>query len=461
MAGSLLEAVYREHRAGVVAAIEEAQQNQKPPLSAKSESNPADALADKLGSLRLNGCEADSSASTSVPPAMSSSDPPFEPTQSPESPTTPPPTPQRSSAPPSAPRSASAPHRRPGHASSHRSLFVPDGSPTAEERQKPLRAYQVTLLSRLTEAWRRFQFQDSRRRRAPPQSVLLYLPTGGGKTRIAAEFMRWHLRRGRRCLFIVNRSKLVSQTEAALAELGCGDDTVGLIKAGRAMNTEKPILVASMQTLRSRFALTDATQASTTTGAGEEGTATGSADNAADVDALTHAMGTMRLGGDKDDDKAGDEDQEDNVSCGNRESDPLLRTLPSVDVVLLDEAHAAGSATYRQLCAAYRARGTFLVGLSATPMRLDPRESLAAVFDRLLVGPSISWLIRHGMLVTPIVLACDSRKVARSLARVSTTIPPMLSGVSRKKNATMGGSSPDFRTSDLAEIYRDGASGEI
>lgn len=50
-----------------------------------------------------------------------------------------------------------------------------------------------------------------------------------------------------------------------------------------------------------------------------------------------------------------------------------------------------------------QAHNAFIVGLTATPLRLDPSESLSTVFHKLIKGPSITELVSQGVVVPPIV----------------------------------------------------------
>ena len=72
------------------------------------------------------------------------------------------------------------------------------------------------------------------------------------------------------------------------------------------------------------------------------------------------------------------------------------------------QAHGAVASSYMNLCKHYTSRGSFLLGLSATPVRLDPTESLGRVFHTLIKGPSVSQLIKSGALVPPRVLLLDN-----------------------------------------------------
>lgn len=42
------------------------------------------------------------------------------------------------------------------------------------------------------------------------------------------------------------------------------------------------------------------------------------------------------------------------------------------------------------------------MGLTATPMRLDPSQQLSEVFQKLIRGPSITELVSSGVIVPPV-----------------------------------------------------------
>jgi superfamily II DNA or RNA helicase len=83
------------------------------------------------------------------------------------------------------------------------------------------------------------------------QRILLYAPTGAGKTVIVSSVIRDALSRNREVLFLVHRNELVSQTVSTLARF---DIEAGVIKAGWTPDDTKPVQVASIQTLASRGA---------------------------------------------------------------------------------------------------------------------------------------------------------------------------------------------------------------
>lgn len=77
----------------------------------------------------------------------------------------------------------------------------------------------------------------------------LVLPTGGGKTLVAAEIVRAAVARGNRVLFLADRTELIDQTVAKLALAGVTD--VRVIQAERDTGSpDAPVAVASVQTIR-------------------------------------------------------------------------------------------------------------------------------------------------------------------------------------------------------------------
>ena len=66
-----------------------------------------------------------------------------------------------------------------------------------------------------------------------------------------------------------------------------------------------------------------------------------------------------------------------------------------VDAIVIDEAHLSITPTYRKLVEQHPA--AYIVGLTATPARLDGRP-LAELYDRLIMGPQTAELIEGGFL---------------------------------------------------------------
>ena len=80
---------------------------------------------------------------------------------------------------------------------------------------------------------------------------VLQLPTGAGKTKIAAEITNMKLARGSRVAFVVPFLSLIDQTVAAFRREGMDD--IGVIQADHELkNDDARVLVCSAQTLKSR-----------------------------------------------------------------------------------------------------------------------------------------------------------------------------------------------------------------
>jgi len=90
------------------------------------------------------------------------------------------------------------------------------------------------------------------------------------------------------------------------------------------------------------------------------------------------------------------------VTIASIQTFSIRDTKPGFDVIILDEAHHCVAPSYLELLAQYPAAK--ILGLTATPYRLNPEESLGNVFDCKVDGPSISYLVSHKYLVQPIVL---------------------------------------------------------
>jgi superfamily II DNA or RNA helicase len=82
-----------------------------------------------------------------------------------------------------------------------------------------------------------------------PAAVLLVLPTGGGKTEVAGEFIRNAVKRTARVLFLAHRRDLVSQAWTRLQGMGID---CGMIMAGTPMRSDLPVQVASKDTITAR-----------------------------------------------------------------------------------------------------------------------------------------------------------------------------------------------------------------
>ena len=74
-----------------------------------------------------------------------------------------------------------------------------------------------------------------------------------------------------------------------------------------------------------------------------------------------------------------------------------LEQIPAPALLVIDEAHLAMATTWAKVVRHYRQQGTRILGLSATPTRLDGRP-LADLFGALVCGPSPRWLIDNKFL---------------------------------------------------------------
>ena len=79
--------------------------------------------------------------------------------------------------------------------------------------------------------------------------LMLYSPTGSGKTEIAMAIIRSAIAKGKRVAFVANRIGLVAQTSRRLHAAGIGH---GIIQADNTRSLEAQVLVCSIQTLAKR-----------------------------------------------------------------------------------------------------------------------------------------------------------------------------------------------------------------
>lgn len=106
--------------------------------------------------------------------------------------------------------------------------------------KKKLRPYQIQAIDRV-----------KRSIKSGNRKVVLQIPTGGGKTLIAASIIEAALAKGNRVIFCVNAIELVDQTVRAFISEGI--HAVGVIQAAHEMtNRAMPVQVCSIQTLSRR-----------------------------------------------------------------------------------------------------------------------------------------------------------------------------------------------------------------
>lgn len=174
-----------------------------------------------------------------------------------------------------------------------------------------LRDYQAQVVAEARDRLREFQ------------SILMQIPTGGGKTAIAAYMAKSAMERGKRVTFGCHRRELIKQTAATFDKVGI---PYGIISSGITGDHRQPVQIASIQTLSGR-----------------------------------------------------------------------LERYGTPDLYIPDEAHHAGAKTWADIINHYKAGKAKIVGLSATPIRLDG-EGLGKWFESMVCGPQTSWLIDQGFL---------------------------------------------------------------
>jgi len=86
------------------------------------------------------------------------------------------------------------------------------------------------------------------------------------------------------------------------------------------------------------------------------------------------------------------------VYCGSIQT-LNRRELPEIDVLIIDEAHHANSPSWKSLIDSYP--NAAVIGLTATPVRLDGRGLAEAGFGAIIQGAPMEALIADGFLVRP------------------------------------------------------------
>lgn len=119
--------------------------------------------------------------------------------------------------------------------------FFNNGGGSVVVVEKPvLRPYQQEGIDTM----RKLVFEGFRR-------IVLVLPTGGGKTVVAASVIDFARQLGKRVIFCVHRIELINQTAKQLARFGVVD--IGVIRSDdKRVNPDAPVQVCSIDTLRHR-----------------------------------------------------------------------------------------------------------------------------------------------------------------------------------------------------------------
>jgi superfamily II DNA or RNA helicase len=108
-------------------------------------------------------------------------------------------------------------------------------------KQFELRDYQKELKSHIYQLIR-----DGYKR------ILVYAPTGSGKTAILSSILKDCLSKNKKSMLIVHRDFLVEQSRQAMIKTGINPDDIGIIKDGYKEDRDRMIQIASIQTLQHR-----------------------------------------------------------------------------------------------------------------------------------------------------------------------------------------------------------------
>jgi len=245
----------------------------------------------------------------------------------------------------------------------------------ARQNIPPLRDYQIDLVNAVNQRLELNRSNNSSssdksgRTNGKSRGVLAYLPTGGGKTRVALELTLLEVARGGTVLFVVNRDTLAYQTEAVFTKAPSLEGKVDMLCGSASREStgsdgnDSIVIIATIQTLTQRYL------------------ATSNSNSNATVPTLKKASTDCEA-----------------TSKKKHNTSGLLR---KATLVIIDECHCAVATSYLALASAYPS--VPLLGLTATPYRLNPTEPLAAVFNVAVAGPSVSALVERGFLVPPIV----------------------------------------------------------
>ncbi|HRK60210.1 MAG TPA: Hint domain-containing homing endonuclease, partial [Candidatus Kapabacteria bacterium] len=116
----------------------------------------------------------------------------------------------------------------------------------------------------------------------------------------------------------------------------------------------------------------------------------------------------------------------------------VRRNMPKrIDFVIIDEAHHATASSYRQIINEYP--DAKIIGFTATPCRRDG-SGFEDIFEKLVLGPSVKFLIQNAFLVEPKIYSVPLREDLSKLKTVAG----------------------DYRSSDIEAIMdRDVVNGDI
>jgi len=153
-------------------------------------------------------------------------------------------------------------------------------------------------------------------------AVLVFAPTGFGKTVLAAKLIELLFAAKKRVIFCVHRVDLITQTAKTFERCGI---PFSYIASGYHYNPYHRVYIASIATLKNR-----------------------------------------------------------------------MHNIPA-DYVMVDEAHLSAAAGWAKVADHYKETGTREIGFTGSPERLDGKP-LGDVWDHMVMGPSVRWLIDNGHL---------------------------------------------------------------
>lgn len=120
-----------------------------------------------------------------------------------------------------------------------------------------------------------------------------------------------------------------------------------------------------------------------------------------------------------------------------------LAVLRAPKLAIFDEAHHCGAAGWAQVIEWLRSQGSFVIGLSATPERLDG-VGLDEFFQEMVEGPQPAWLMEQGYLSTYRMFCPDRPEISGEVtpakaAAAMKKIPKLVGNMIGHYRETMAG----------------------